>query len=121
MIVIKEKDVPERKMDRKWDAWMREYITRDKHSENISVTWYRLLGRHSKIATNCSDRVYYIIDGTAVFGAGDEEPVKVKKGDFVLIPKGEGYYYEGDVTVLIINGPAFKAGDDKILDPSEWV
>ena len=119
-MITRKEDIPERELEAPelegQPLLMRTYITRDKHSENISITWVKLSGKHSKMVNELSDRVYYIIDGKATFMVGDKEPGRVTKGDFVFIPKGTPYSFEGSITFLVMNGPAFVSGSDKIVE-----
>lgn len=97
---------------------LKKIITRDEHSPHISVTWVKLWGRHKKLVCDVSDRVYYIIEGDAEFQVGDNDPGHVKAGDFVFVPKGAAYVFEGDMTYLVMNGPAFIPGSDQFLEES---
>ena len=60
-------------------------------------------------------RVYYIIDGEAEFKVGDNTG-KVESGDHVLIPKGIPYEFNGEMTYIVINGPAYVKGSDIYLE-----
>lgn len=95
---------------------MKRIIHRDAHSDAISVTWVRLWGPHQKMACDISDRVYYIIDGHGEFQVGDDPPGAVGAGDYVFIPRGVPYVFGGEMTYLVMNGPAFVPGSDKVLD-----
>jgi hypothetical protein len=68
--------------------------------------------------SDINDRVYYLIDGEITnFRVGNEVYPKVGKGDIVFIPKGVPYSWDwGEVTYLLINGPAFKPGSDTYLE-----
>lgn len=95
---------------------MKPVITRAEHSTDISVTWVRLWGHHKKLVCDVSDRVYFIVTGEAEFQVGDDEPAAVAAGDFVFIPKGVPYVFDGDITYLVMNGPAFVSGSDTFLE-----
>ncbi|MBA3518153.1 MAG: cupin domain-containing protein [Rhizobiales bacterium] len=94
----------------------RRMVRRDRHGPLISLTWIRLEGRHGRIVCHESDRVYYIIDGTAEFEIGDRPVEAVGAGDVVFLPRGTPYAFEGSVTYLVMNGPAFRPGSDILVD-----
>ncbi len=94
----------------------RRMVRRDWHGPLISLTWIRLDGRHQRIVCHESDRVYYIIEGAATFEIGDRPAESVGAGDVVFLPRGTPYAFEGDVTYLVMNGPAFRPGSDIVVD-----
>ena len=55
---------------------LKRLINVDDHGANLSVTWVRLAGHHDRIANDTCDRVYYVIEGSARFQAGDGAPVE---------------------------------------------
>jgi ethanolamine utilization protein EutQ (cupin superfamily) len=112
---IKLEDVPE-VIGKHNPVVMKPVITRDQHSEYISITWAKIDGYHKRMSCGISDRPYYIIDGEGEFQVGDDESVKVQSGDFVFIPKGVAYSFSGDMTYLVMNGPAFLPGSDEFLE-----
>jgi mannose-6-phosphate isomerase-like protein (cupin superfamily) len=79
---------------------------------DVSVTWVRLDGRHRRLRTDRSTRVYYVLDGSATFVLGDDLPFEIAKDDAVVVPCGVPYEFWGEMTYLVINGPAFVDGDD---------
>ena len=82
------------------------------HGPDISVTWIELSGRHRRLRTKRSTRVYYVLDGTASFQVGEEPAFEVEPGDTVVVPQGVPYEFSGGMTYLVMNGPAFVDGDD---------
>ena len=100
------------------DLVMKHVIDRDRHSRDLSVTWVRINGRHKRLESTTGDRVYYVIEGEGRFQVGDEAPwVSASAGDFVFIPKYAPYELEGELTYLVINGPAFGPGSDRYVEP----
>ncbi len=95
---------------------MKTAINRQTHSKDISVTWVRIWGHHKKMKCDASDRAYYIIDGEGSFRVGDDEPGEVGAGDLVFIPRGVPYVFDGHMTYLVMNGPAFLPGSDIVLE-----
>jgi quercetin dioxygenase-like cupin family protein len=95
---------------------MKRVIRREDHTEAISVTLIKVWGHHKRMVCDISDRVYYIIDGAGEFQVGDDPPGVVQGGDFVFIPRGVPYVFDGHMTYLVMNGPAFVAGSDRVLE-----
>jgi len=79
---------------------------------DLSVTWVRIDGAHRRLRTDASTRLYYVVDGDGWFVLGDEPQFEVRTGDVVVVPRGTPYALGGTLTYLVINGPAFREGDD---------
>ena len=94
----------------------RRIVRRDRHGEGLSVTWIALRGRHRRLVCRESDRVYYILSGSAFFTLGDASPQMASAGDSVFIPRGTAYGFEGNIDYLVMNGPAFRPGSDEYLE-----
>ena len=94
----------------------RRIIRRDHHGAGISMTWIRLKGRHRRLVCHGSDRVYYILTGSAKFRLGEAAPEKAQAGDSVFIPRGTPYDFIGEMDYLVMNGPAFLPDSDIYLD-----
>jgi len=94
---------------------LRELVRSEETSGDVSVTWVRLSGRHRRLRSVRSTRVYYVLTGSARFAVRDEEPVEAHAGDAVVIPRGAAYEIEGELTYLVVNGPGFVVGDDQYL------
>jgi mannose-6-phosphate isomerase-like protein (cupin superfamily) len=95
---------------------MRPLVTAAEHGADLSITSIRLDGRHRRLRSDRSTRAYYVVDGQATFRVGDEPPCVAGRGDVVVIPPGTPYEFEGQMTYLVINGPAFRDGDDTYCD-----
>ena len=95
---------------------MKKVIQREDQSEDISITWVKIWGYHKKLVCHVSDRAYYIIEGKGEFNVEGYPTGKVNKGDHVFIPKGVPYDFEGHMTYLVINSPAFQVGSDVYLE-----
>ena len=50
---------------------LRRAVNTEEHSAALSVTWVSIAGRHDRVVNHESDRVYYVIEGTGRFQAGD--------------------------------------------------
>lgn len=114
-MIVRLQDLPEEAQPTR-SLVLRRAITAEAHSPAISVTWVSIAGYHDRVVNQDSDRVYYIIEGSARFQVGDGAPVEsVATGDFVFIPRGTPYEFEGEMRYLVMNGPAFQAGADAVL------
>ena len=82
---------------------------------DVSMTWVRIDGTHRRLRTDSSTRVYYVVDGAGWFELGDEPRFDIRTGDVVLVPRGTPYALGGELTYLVINGPAFRPGDDEYV------
>jgi hypothetical protein len=80
---------------------------------DLSITWVAIDGRHQRLRTSRSTRVYAVID------CADGAPAILGPGEIAAIPRGMSYALEGTATYLVINGPAFADGDDEYLDASD--
>lgn len=90
----------------------RRIVRRDRHGAGLSMTWIRLRGRHRRLLCRESDRVYYILAGSASFRLGDAPAEQASAGDSVFIPRGTPYDFDGEIDYLVMNGPAFLPGSD---------
>lgn len=88
-------------------------VTAAAHGPDLSVTRVRIDGRHRRLLTRRSTRVYVVLDGELRMRVGDEAAETVLAGDVVVIPRGRPYDLAGRATYLVINGPAFQDGDDE--------
>jgi mannose-6-phosphate isomerase-like protein (cupin superfamily) len=114
-MIIRPDDVPE-EIQAPRPLVLKRYIRRDTHGPNVSVTWVRIAGHHERIANPDSDRVYYVLKGFGRFQVGDGAPIDiVSDGDLVFVPHGTPYEFDGEMTYLVINGPAFTPGSDRVL------
>ena len=114
-MIVHLADVPEEAQPER-SLVLRRAINAAEHSAAISVTWVSIAGHHDRSVNHESDRVYYVIEGSGRFQAGDGAPVEsVSAGDFVFIPRGTPYEFEGDMRYLVMNGPAFRPGSDDVL------
>ena len=94
------------------DLVMRRLVDAETGDGDLSVTWVRLSGRHRRLRTDRSTRVYYVIEGEGRFMVGGAPEAEVRTGDVVVVPRGVAYALAGDLTYLVVNGPAFQSGDD---------
>ena len=79
---------------------------------DLSVTLVRIGGRHRPLRTDASTRLYYVVQGEGWFELGEEPRIEIRTGDVVVVPRGVPYGLGGRLTYLVVNGPAFREGDD---------
>src|SRR5262245_26464984 len=94
------------------DLVMRQLVDTTSGEGNLRVTGVRLAGRHRRLRTDHSTRLYYVVEGDGWFALGDEPEVSIHTGDVVVVPRGTAYALGGELTYLVVNGPAFAPGDD---------
>ena len=110
-MLIRPHDAPEIVAARD-NVEMRRLVRVEEHGPDLSLTWVRLTGRHRRLWTERSTRVYYVLDGTATFQLGDAPELEVAAGDTIVVPRGTPYAFAGQMTYLVVNAPAFVEGDD---------
>jgi mannose-6-phosphate isomerase-like protein (cupin superfamily) len=115
VVIIKATGLPEIR-EEGYPLVMKKIVHADDHSKDISITWVSIWGHHKKMVCEVSDRAYYIIDGHGEFTVGNDPPGKVTGGDYVFIPRGVPYVFDGTMTYLVMNGPAFVPGSDQVLE-----
>ena len=95
---------------------LRTLVTAEEFGPDVSVTWVQIAGRHRRLRTERSVRVYAVLSGVLRFQVGDEESVLVSSGELIVIPRATPYELAGTGGYLVINAPAFADGDDHYLD-----
>jgi mannose-6-phosphate isomerase-like protein (cupin superfamily) len=83
---------------------------------DLSVTWVQLAGRHRRLRTTRSTRVYLVLTGAVTMRLGDDAPQLLEAGQLLVVSAGKPYELSGVGTYLVINAPAFQDGDDQYLD-----
>ncbi len=114
-MIIRTQDLPDIH-EEGYPLVMKKVVQREQHTAAISVTWVKIWGHHKKMVCDVSDRVYYIIEGQGEFQVGEDPSSRVEKGDFVFIPRGVPYVFDGDMKYLVMNGHAFLPGSDRELE-----
>jgi mannose-6-phosphate isomerase-like protein (cupin superfamily) len=95
---------------------LRALVTAGEFGSDLSVTWVQIAGRHRRLRTERSTRVYAVLSGVLTVQVGDERPVQVAAGELIVIPRAAPYELAGTGSYLVINAPAFVDGDDRYLD-----
>lgn len=68
-----------------------------------------------KTLNKYSDRVYYFIDGSAVF-IFDQNRIEVNAGDVLLVPANTPYSAEGKFRAVLVNSPPFDVENEVKID-----
>jgi mannose-6-phosphate isomerase-like protein (cupin superfamily) len=119
-MIIHLADVPQESQPER-SLVLRRAVNAEQYSDAISVTWVSIAGHHERVVNHESDRVYYILEGSGRFQVGDGASIgPVAAADFVLIPRGTPYEFEGTMRYLVMNGPAFRPGSDEVLPGGIW-
>jgi len=63
-------------------------------------------GRHGRIKTTLSDRIYYIISGSGEFVVGGKKYL-VEADDAIAIPSNTEYDFEGNMRIVMFCSPPF--------------
>ena len=114
-MIIDTDDFPESPQDGR-PLVLKRVVNIDEHTDQISVTWVRIWGHHDRVVNQISDRVYYVIEGQVRFQVGADAPVEtVRSGEFVFIPRGVPYEFEGEMRYIVMNGPAYRTASDEVL------
>jgi mannose-6-phosphate isomerase-like protein (cupin superfamily) len=82
----------------------------------LSATWVRINGRHRRLRTPASTRLYAVLSGALIVECDDDPPVRLSAGEVAAISPGAAYGLRGIATYLVINTPGFTDGDDQYLD-----
>ena len=90
----------------------KQLITSSTHGPDISVTLVEIDGEHLELRTDKSSRLYVLLDGNFTFTI-EGSTFSAVKNDIILVSRGEVYSFSGKGQYLVINGPAFKSGDDQ--------
>lgn len=115
-MIIRQDEIAASQLGEK-PVWTKALLTRQDHTEELSVTWVRMEGRCcQRMTCQLSARVYVLLSGQGEFQVGQSPSEAVSEGDLVYIPKGEPYSFSGDMTYLVINVPAFVPGSDITID-----
>lgn len=97
------------------DLYLQLLVTRAEFGPDVSVSWVQIAGRHRRLRTAASTRVYIVMTGAITIQLGAEDPVPARAGELVVVPRGTPYELSGTATYLVVNAPAFTDGDDEYL------
>ena len=80
-----------------------------------SAAYIEVNGRHGKVMSKVSDKIYLVIDGEGKFIIDGKE-FRVGKSDVIIIPKGLEYDYEGEMNLFLVYTPAYDKGSEVNTD-----
>jgi quercetin dioxygenase-like cupin family protein len=92
---------------------LQELVTAAEHGTDVSVTWVHIAGRHHRLKSARSSRIYVLLSGVLTAQVGDKPAERMCAGDVALVPRDTPYELAGTATYLVINAPAFVPGDDE--------
>lgn len=98
------------------DLGLRTLLGRANGTEDLSITWVQLEGRHRELRIGDTTRVYYILDGGFTFDVRGHPPMAASKGAIVVLDPRSTYSLGGSGEYLVINSPAYSDGDDLYLE-----
>jgi mannose-6-phosphate isomerase-like protein (cupin superfamily) len=91
-----------------------EYLSKDDFS-SLTCSLIEVNGRHGRIRSTVDDRLYFVLEGQGRF-MFEGKTIDVRKHDAVIVPKETAYDYEGRMSLLLVNSPAFEPGSDIELE-----
>jgi mannose-6-phosphate isomerase-like protein (cupin superfamily) len=77
--------------------------------KRASAALFEVTGRHGKIKSLASDRIYLILSGKGEFIINGKK-VSVEKNDVIIVPKNTPYDYrtvKGKLRLFLVHTPAF--------------
>lgn len=86
-----------------------------KKEVNFDLVIAQINGNHPKIKNFVSQRVYFILEGSATVKVEKNEFV-VNKNDLVFIEKGQTHTIKGNAKYLIITTPPFEPQNEHIVE-----
>ncbi len=76
---------------------------------NASAAYFEVTGRHSKVKTTKSDRIYFVLGDKGEFVI-DGKRIPVEKNDVIIVPKNTPYDYKAKkvkLKLFLVHSPAF--------------
>lgn len=83
-----------------------------------SAAYFEVTGRHGRVKSIKSDRVYLILEGVGEFNLNGDKSI-VREGDVIIVPKNMPYDYramKGLLKLFLVHSPAFDPDAEKKLD-----
>jgi len=72
----------------------------------MSAAYFVCKGKHSKMKSINSDRLYFVLKGNATFFIKDKV-VSAKEKEIIIVPRNTPYSYEGNMECFLVHSPAF--------------
>jgi len=86
--------------------------------ERASAAMFEVTGKHGKVKSLVSDRVYLVLEGKGEFIINGEV-VPVEKNDIIIVPKNTPYDYravEGTLKLYLVHIPAYDESKEVKLE-----
>lgn len=92
-------------------------------NKEMSIGVARVLHRYPErgyaLNQECSE-MGYIIEGTGQL-VTETKKVQLSTGDVIYIPRGENFYWEGNMTIVLPTAPAWHMAQHRIVLPEEMM
>ena len=72
----------------------------------MSAAWFECNGKHVKMKSINSNRLYFIIKGSGKFIIKNKV-ITAKANEVIIVPKNTIYCYSGKMTCFLVHSPAF--------------
>lgn len=72
----------------------------------MSAAYFVCKGKHPKMKSINSDRLYFVIKGNGIFHM-NKKIIPVHEMEIFIAPKNTPYSYEGKMECLLVHSPAF--------------
>lgn len=70
-----------------WDTGIKGWVYNSKEDfKHASGIYFEVIGKHGKVKTTCSDRIYFVLSGKGKFII-DRKSISVSKHDMIIVPK----------------------------------
>ncbi|MDD5626626.1 MAG: hypothetical protein PHW01_01245 [Patescibacteria group bacterium] len=86
------------------------FITKE-ITNKVSLAVSELHGSALQTMNTVSDRIYYFLEGNAIFDFEDKK-IKVEKDSVLYVPANTPYKMSGNFKAILINSPAFNVSDE---------
>ncbi len=92
--------------------------------QGASAALFDVTGRHGKVKSSASNRVYLVLRGRGRFMIKDEI-IAVEKTDVIIVPKNTPYEYEADegemLKLFLVHTPAFTPEKEVRLEQEPYL
>ena len=110
--------------DVSWDGFSCWVYNSGDDFSSASGLYIQLSGRHGKVKSQISDRVYLILSGKVKFDI-DGKSIKAAKDDVIIVPKDTPYDYwnmDGSISELfLVHTPAYQHNQEVRFEKGETV
>lgn len=97
--------------DVSWDGFLGWEYNNANEFNSASGLYIQLSGRHGKVKSNVSDRVYLVLDGEVEFDI-EGKSIIANKDDVVIVPRNTPYDYwkssDSMAELFLVHTPAYR-------------